>query len=39
MQNNGDLREFAYAAIDFIDEQGLKFQSKPISVNLFGEIC
>jgi len=39
IQNNGDLREFAYAAIDFIDEQGLKFQSKPISVNLFGEIC
>ena len=39
IQNNGDLREFVYAAIDFITEQGLSFQSKPVLVNIFGEIC
>ena len=39
IQNNGDLREFAYTAIDFIKTQGLTLQPKPISVNLFGEIC
>ena len=39
IQNNGDLREFAYTAIDFVKTQGLTLQPKPISVNLFGEIC
>lgn len=39
IQNNGDLREFARTAIYFVEEEGLSFQSKPISVNLYGEIC
>ena len=39
LQNNGDLIEFARTAIYFIEEAGLRFQSKTISVNLYGEIC
>lgn len=39
IQNNGDLIEFARTAIYFVEEEGLSFQSKPISVNLYGEIC
>ena len=38
IQNNGDLREFACAAINFIEGEGLSFSTKPIEVNLFGEI-
>ena len=38
IQNNGDLREFACAAINFIEGEGLNFSTKPIEINLFGEI-
>ena len=39
IQNNGDLIEFARTAIHFVEEESLSFQSKPVSVNLYGEIC
>lgn len=38
IENNGDLRDYAYKAFEFVDNERIVKKSNGLTVNLFGEI-
>lgn len=38
IENNGDLRDYAYKALEFVDNERIVKKSNKLTVNLFGEI-
>ena len=38
IENNGDLRDYAYKALEFVDNERIVRKSNKLTVNLFGEI-